>query len=125
MRQSTGINLDVGDIPQTTPADPDGDPEALAKIVAHTLTRVADRIPGLRRISQRFEGTDSRSGVLADVAAAGYELYKRNPHECTELARRYVTALVEKRKETMAANPGPRRGKRRRGANANNHTPEV
>lgn len=61
---------------QNVPGMEDGPEPAvlLARVIAH----IAHRIPGLRRIERRLEGTEGKAGFGSDVFALALQLYFRN-----------------------------------------------
>lgn len=102
-----GIELDVGEFPNFGGVDADADdPQRLAKIVAHAVARVGDKFAPLRRFSRNMEGQEKRAGLLSDLAAALYTLWKRNPDAAEHLARG-VIADVKTRQTQRAQQASP------------------
>lgn len=93
-----GIDLDVGEFPALdSTGDGTDDPQKLAKLTAHALARVADRFTFARKVTRHFEGTERRAGVLSDIAAAMYALWRRNPEAVEQLARNFGQELTARR----------------------------
>lgn len=103
-----GVTLDIGEIPNAAPASESGDndPYRLHRVTAHAIARVGDRFTVIRKISRHFEGQDKRSGLLSDIAAAAWELYKRNPETLQSLGRS-LAGDIQKRQAERSANGKP------------------
>lgn len=96
--------LDIGELPEsaTDATLATDDPERLEKLVAHLVARVADRFAIVRRFSRHMEGTEKRAGLLSDLAAAFFELYRRNPETFERLMTAYGKEFAARQKARKA-----------------------
>jgi hypothetical protein len=97
--------LDVGEIPDMALANPDGDPERLAHLLAHTVARGFDRISLLRKLSRHLEGAEKRAGIGSDLLSAAVELYSRNQEAIRQLGRQYAQNVAERRTAAPSQDP--------------------
>ncbi len=108
---AAGIELDVGDFPELDASANGDDPQAIARLVAHAVARVGDKFRFLRRFSRHLEGADKRAGLLSDIAAVTYALYKRNPDAAEQLAKNFAAEVKQRRavaqaRQAAASNSG-------------------
>lgn len=103
------MRLDIGEMPHEetgTLVGENEDPEALARITAHAIARMADRIPFSRKLSRHLEGTEKRSGIMSDIGTALITMYKRNPDVIEQLA----ASVAQDVKVKQAARKAPTNG---------------
>lgn len=101
---SKGIALDIGEmVTGSGAASPSDDPQTLVKTVGHAVARVGDKFGPLRKLSRHLEGRERRAGLLADIAAAVAELYRRNPDEVKMLAESFLTDVRRKQEARQSA----------------------
>lgn len=99
-----GLELDVGEFPETATVTPESeDPERLVNLTAHAVARIADRFTFVRRFSRHFEGSEKRAGILSDLAAVIFTLYKRNPGTFEVFGKQVGAELAERRRQQAAA----------------------
>lgn len=100
--QAAGLNLDVGEFKKFNDVDSDSDnPERLQEVTAHAVARVGDKFSMVRRFSRHLEGADRRAGLLSDILAAAYTLFKRNPDAAEQLGRTFVQNVQEQRRSRV------------------------
>ena len=90
---NAGLSLQVGEL--NTKANPAGitsgeDGPEPAEILARVFAHLFHRIPGVRHVEKKLEGTDKRSGPLSDVAALLAQLYARNEEVIEGAAKQVV-----------------------------------
>lgn len=77
-----GVEFKVGEVDadNLTPSVISDDSEGRqpVEIGARVVAHVAYRIPGVRKLTRKFEGDDKRSGIGSDVSALIVNLYERN-----------------------------------------------
>ena len=94
---AAGVQLDVGEFPETALSASGEDPQKLVRIVAHGLARVSDRFSFLRKLSRHAEGQEKRAGLVSDVIAAAVTLYERNPELIKHLGTNFAQDLQQRR----------------------------
>lgn len=103
-----GIELDVGEFPDFGGANGDtDDPQRLANIVAHAVARVGDKFSPLRRFSRNMEGQEKRAGLVSDLVAALYTLWKRNPAAAEQLARGVISDVKQRQSQRASEAKSP------------------
>lgn len=112
--EAAGIPLDVGEFPEVDTSAEDEDPQRIVNLTAHAVARVADRFSWVRKLSRHMEGTERKAGLLSDIAAVTFALYKRNPAVMESLATQFRADLQAQR----AARQAPANG------GSHNPTPE-
>lgn len=75
--------------------------ELLARIYAHA----AYRIPGIRSLAKRFEGSDPKSGLGADMLALSLQLWLRNRDLFAELTKQRMARAEADHAESRAREP--------------------
>lgn len=93
----------MGAFPEVTDVDnAEDDPSRPVRLVAHAVARLGDRFSWVRRFSRHMEGTERRAGILSDLFAAAYALYKRNPDAVEQLGKNFLAELHKRRKKADA-----------------------
>lgn len=67
--------------------------ELLARIIAH----IFHRIPGVKKVEKRLEGTDARSGLASDFAALVSQLASRNEEVVVGVGEQVVKDIIKKK----------------------------
>lgn len=101
------VKLDVGNLesPLTGGVGTDDGPEPrdlLARVYAH----VGHRVPGVKRLEKRLEGSDKRAGIAADVGALCAQLYRRNSELFDEVAPQLVARFFNGLNKSATDAPG-------------------
>lgn len=100
---AANILVTVGALPEPVTVTVDGEAvvtddgrepvELLARILAH----IGHRVPGIRKVEKRLEGTDARSGLASDLLALFSQLIARNEEVATTQAANVVKDVLSKR----------------------------
>lgn len=103
--KEVGVELNVGNTEFEAPQDTleNREPEELlARVIAH----LGHRIPLLRRAEKHLEGTETRSGLMSDLAAFFTQLYARNEDVIDQLRRDALNQAKANRAAKKAAKDG-------------------
>lgn len=98
LQDAAPVDVSVGDLP--VPAEggsgiEDGrEPvELLARILAHA----GHRIPGLRQVEKKLEGTDAKSGMVSDIIALVSQLISRNDELAMKIGEEVIGDVLKKK----------------------------
>lgn len=80
LRALEGSEIDAGTLDDDLIRNIPGQEESVepAELLARVYAHIMWRIPGIRAIAKRLEGTDARAGFLSDLAALTLALWLRN-----------------------------------------------
>lgn len=99
LQDAAPVDVSVGDLP--VPATEGGseieDGREPVELLARILAHAGHRIPGLRSVEKKLEGTDAKSGMLSDIIALISQLISRNDELALKVGEEVLSDVLKKK----------------------------
>lgn len=100
--RQAGVELRVGALPRAGEPEIGEETREPAELLSRVFAHIAHRVPGVRSLERRLEGTETKSGLLSDLAALGVQLFRMNEDTIETAATGLVKSVVNRSSDKNA-----------------------